>query len=81
MGAGAECKPWAVQVSVEVSGLEVNPMDIIMLSSQDSAAIRIPRKLLDPVLEHLERRRSAENEIKKAVEGGMSVGDAFEKFR
>ena len=80
MGAGAASRPYAVQVEVEVSGVRIKPGDIIFADSSEGI-VSIPEPMLTDVLSWLEKRGDSEEKIKDAVRSGMSVREAFEKYR
>ena len=80
VGAGAECKAHSVQKPVMISGILIEPGDIMFCDPQEGIA-RIPSKLLDEVFLYMKNHDVPEESIKEAVAGGTSVTDAFKKFR
>ena len=64
----------AVNVPVAISGLQVNPGDIIM--ADDSGAIRIPLERALEVLESAERIASTERKIEELVRSGIALREA-----
>ncbi|KAI5288273.1 hypothetical protein KEM54_005342 [Ascosphaera aggregata] len=80
VGSGAESKPLAKEVPVDISGVPVNPGDIIYLDPNEGAVV-IQRDILDDVLALMPKIVAADNEVKKAVQSGMPVFEAFQKFR
>lgn len=63
-----------VECPVAVSGLQINPGDLIM--ADDSGAIRIPRERAAEVLEIAEGIAAVEAEIEKLVRSGMPLKKA-----
>ncbi|KAI5301570.1 hypothetical protein KEM56_001590 [Ascosphaera pollenicola] len=80
VGSGAESKPLAREVDVDISGVPVSPGDIIYLEPTEGAVV-IQRSLLDDVLALMPKIVSADDKVKEAVQGGMTVFEAFKKFR
>ncbi len=72
--------PWATQVPVAVDGTTVNPGDLVF-SDPINGVVVIPRDKLGQVLELLPQLTAADDRVKTAVEGGMSVHDAFKLHR
>lgn len=64
----------AVECPVAVSGVQVNPGDVIM--ADDSGAIRIPRERAVEVLEIAEGIAATEAEIEKLVRQGIPLKEA-----
>jgi regulator of RNase E activity RraA len=67
VGAGAEAKPHALQVPLNLEGTLVNPGDLIFLDSTNGVVV-IPKD-------------KADDRVKEDVEQGMSVQEAFKKHR
>lgn len=55
--------------------------DIIFCDYEEGGVVAIPRDLLDRVLELMPKLVGMDDKVKDAVEGGMSVFEAFGKFR
>ncbi|KAI5298387.1 hypothetical protein KEM55_003450, partial [Ascosphaera atra] len=70
VGSGAESKPGAREV----------PGDIIFCDAINGT-VAIPADLLDDVLELMPKLVAADDKVKEAVKGGMSVFEAFKTFR
>lgn len=64
----------AVECPVAVSGLQINPGDLIM--ADDSGAVRIPRERAAEVLEIAEGIAAVEAEIERLVRSGMPLKQA-----
>ncbi|KAL6234805.1 hypothetical protein BDW75DRAFT_156510 [Aspergillus navahoensis] len=80
VGTGAEAKPGLRNVRIDVGGVSVEPGDIVFCDPLEGVVV-IPRDLLDQVLEVMPGIVQADDKVKEAVEGGMSVFEAFKKFR
>ncbi|EON66904.1 hypothetical protein W97_06307 [Coniosporium apollinis CBS 100218] len=81
IGAGAEAKAHAVNVSVRISGMEVRPEDLVMVDQDEKAVVAIPRGRVAEVLELLPGLVKADERVLVDVEGGGSVKEAFQKYR
>ncbi|OJJ40637.1 hypothetical protein ASPWEDRAFT_166704 [Aspergillus wentii DTO 134E9] len=80
VGTGAEAKPGARNVPVDIGGVTVSPGDIIFCDPLEGV-VAIPRDLLDQVLELMPKFVAMDDKVKEAVLQGSSVFDAFKKFR
>ncbi|KAL4930766.1 RraA family protein [Aspergillus undulatus] len=80
VGTGAEAKAGLRNVRVDVGGVSVEPGDIVFADPLEGVVV-IPRHLLDSVLEVMPRLVEMDESVKTAVESGMSVKEAFGKFR
>ncbi|KAL2814708.1 hypothetical protein BDW59DRAFT_176355 [Aspergillus cavernicola] len=80
VGTGAEAKAGLRGVEVDVGGVVVCPGDIIFCDPLEGI-VAIPRDLLDQVLELMPKLVAVDDKVKEAVEQGLSVFDAFKKFR
>lgn len=81
IGAGAETKPWAINVPVKVGRIEVYPGDIVMLDPNERGAVCIPSNLVDKVLDILPSMVEADEKVMEHVEDGGLVSEAFRRFR
>ncbi|KAJ5994443.1 hypothetical protein N7451_010167 [Penicillium sp. IBT 35674x] len=80
VGTGAEAKAAVRDVPISVGGITVSPGDIIFCDPMEGV-VAIPRDLLGAVLEIMPKLISMDEQAKEAVAQGMSVTDAFKKFR
>ncbi|KAJ5914812.1 hypothetical protein N7504_003695 [Penicillium tannophilum] len=80
VGTGAEAKAAVRDVPITVGGITVSPGDIIFCDPMEGV-VAIPRDLLGAVLEIMPKLISMDEQAKEAVAQGMSVTDAFKKFR
>ncbi|OJJ49046.1 hypothetical protein ASPZODRAFT_157525 [Penicilliopsis zonata CBS 506.65] len=80
VGTSAEAKPGVRNVSVSIRGVTVSPGDIIFCDPLEGV-VAIPQDLLDPVLELMPKLVAMDDRVKEAVVNGMSVYEAFQKFR
>ena len=79
MGTSAEAVAYAVQVPVRVGEVEIKPEDIIFCDGD--AVVAIPKEILKDVIEILPSLWEADELVKAAVDGGMSVQEAFSTYR
>ncbi|KAJ5650793.1 uncharacterized protein N7484_004516 [Penicillium longicatenatum] len=80
VGTGAEAKAAARDVPISIGGITVSPGDIIFCDPMEGV-VAVPRDLLGAVLELMPKLISMDERAKDAVAQGMSVTDAFKKFR
>ncbi|CAI7663482.1 unnamed protein product [Penicillium viridicatum] len=80
VGTSAEAKAGARDVPISIGGVTVSPGDIIFCDPLEGV-VTIPRELLGPVLELMPKLTAMDEQAKDAVARGMSVTDAFKKFR
>ncbi|KAK2805292.1 hypothetical protein FQN50_006192 [Emmonsiellopsis sp. PD_5] len=80
VGTGAEAKPAARNVPINVGGVTVSPGDIVFLEPLEGAVI-IPAALLDDVLTLMPKLVAADDKVKEDVSKGMNVFEAFKKHR
>ncbi|RAH57309.1 DlpA domain protein [Aspergillus piperis CBS 112811] len=81
VGSGAEAKAGEMGGEVCVSGVVVKEGDIIFCDYEEGGVVAIPREMLDRVLEVMPKLVGMDDKVKEAVEGGMSVFEAFGRFR
>jgi regulator of RNase E activity RraA len=80
VGAGAEAKAYATQVRIKAGEMYIEPGDIIFCDP-DEGVVAIPRDAVVEVLSYLSAHVKTEEKIKEDVSKGMSVTDAFAKWR
>ena len=98
MGAGAETKVYARNVTVQLSGVEISPVctsdfrqifrsfietgqgDLVFCDPLEGVVI-IPSNAIDDVLGLMPKLVEADDQVKEAVQSGMSVAEAFKKYR
>ncbi|ODH48890.1 hypothetical protein GX48_04938 [Paracoccidioides brasiliensis] len=80
VGSGAESRPGARNVPVNIGGVTVSPGDIAFCDPLDGVAV-IPTELLDDVLALMAKLVAADEKVKEDVLNGSSVFDAFKKHR
>jgi len=80
VGTGAEAKAHAWNIPITISGITVNPGDIVF-SDPTNGVVIIPQSKLDEVLELLPRLVAADERAIEEVKNGMSVQEAFRKHR
>ena len=80
VSGSAEAIPYAIQVPIRVDGVEVKPRDIIVIDPTNGVVV-IPQELLDEVLRIIPTLEQNDAKVKEAVETGLSVAEAFAKFR
>ena len=80
VGGSAEAIPYALQVPIRVGGIEIKPGDIVVCDPTNGVVV-IPQELLDEVLRIMPSLEQNDTKVKEAVENGLSVTEAFAKFR
>ena len=80
VGGGAEAKPYALQVPIRFGEIEIKPGDIIVCDPPNGV-VAIPQELLDEVLRIMPILEQNDAKVKEAVANGLSVAEAFAKFR
>ncbi|KAL6241135.1 hypothetical protein RBB50_012039 [Rhinocladiella similis] len=80
VGTNAESTAYARNIPVTITGVTVAPGDIIFCDPLEGVVV-IPRELLDDTLSLMPRLVAADDKVKEAVEKGMTVAEAFKKFR
>ena len=80
MGTSAESVPWAIQVPIQVRGVYVKSGDIVFCDPSEGVVV-IPQELIEDVVKFLPKHLKTEEAIKSAVKDGMSVSEAFRRFR
>ncbi|KAL7273807.1 hypothetical protein RUND412_003315 [Rhizina undulata] len=81
VGAGAESRPVAVDVPIIVSGVRVEPNDIVFADPANDAVIAIPRMKLTSVMEILPGIVDADDKVMEDIKKGRSVWGAFKEHR
>lgn len=66
------------RVSVEIEGIRIRPGDILF--GDVDGVLVIPKAAEDEAIRRAFEKASTENLVRKAIEGGMSTVEAFEKF-
>lgn len=66
------------RVPIEIEGVRIHPGDIIY-GDRDGVLI-VPKKLVNQAFKGAIEKARGEQEVKKALENGMSTVDAFNKF-
>lgn len=72
--------PWAIQVPLDIDGTVVSPGDVAFSDSVNGVVV-IPRDKVDAVLELLPQLTSADEKVKRDVQEGVSVREAFRRHR
>ncbi|KAI9373831.1 ribonuclease E inhibitor RraA/Dimethylmenaquinone methyltransferase [Aspergillus egyptiacus] len=80
VGTGAEAKPAYRDLPVDVGGVVVRKGDIVFVDPLEGVVV-IPVELLDEVLRIMPGLVGMDDKVKEAVGAGMSVFEAFKKFR
>ncbi len=80
VGSGAESKPHAVQVPLNIDGTIIKPGDLVF-SDNTNGVIIIPQDQITNVISLLPGLVGADDRVKEDVEKGMTVQEAFKKHR
>jgi regulator of RNase E activity RraA len=81
IGAGAETKFHARNVPVKIGKTVVEAGDIIMIDPFENGVVAVPQSKVEELLELLPKLVGADEKVIEAVEAGMSVQEAFKKYR
>lgn len=81
IGAGAETKFHAREVSVKVGETVVKPGDVVMVDETEGGVVCVPQERVDEVLDMLENLVEADERVMTDVERGSTVKAAFAKHR
>lgn len=79
-GTGAEAKPHAVQVPLDLDGTIVNPGDLVFSDAVNGVVV-IPQDKVAEVISMLPALIEADDRVKEEVRKGMTVQEAFKKHR
>ena len=80
VGAGAESKPHAVQVPLNIDGTIIKPGDLVFSDAINGVVI-IPQDQVSEVVSLLPYLVEADDRVKGDVSNGMTVHEAFKKHR
>jgi regulator of RNase E activity RraA len=80
VGTGAEAKPHAIQVPLDIDGTIVKPGDLVFSDAKNGVVI-IPQDKVEEVVAMLPKLVEADDRVKEDVENGMTVQEAFKKHR
>ncbi|RVX76023.1 hypothetical protein B0A52_00380 [Exophiala mesophila] len=80
VGTNAESVVYARNVPVSITGVSVVPGDIVFLDPNEGAVV-IPQQLLDETISLMPTLVAADDKVKEAVVQGLTVAEAFKKFR
>ncbi|KAK0124296.1 hypothetical protein ONS95_009267 [Cadophora gregata] len=80
VGAGAESKPHAVQVPLDIEGTVIKPGDLVFSDSTNGVVV-IPHEHVEQVISLLPDLVVADDRVKQDVAKGMKVQEAFVKHR
>lgn len=80
VGAGAGCKPSHVQVPLTFGDLTVEPNDWVMIDSEGICVV--PQHIdLRELISLMDKLTAQDDKVMKAVKEGMTVKEAFTKYR
>ncbi len=65
-------------VTVEIEGVQISPGDIV--AADEDGVVVIPKSVEDVVIQAAWDKALAENEVRKAVQSGMSATEAYRRF-
>jgi regulator of RNase E activity RraA len=81
VATGAEAKVWGRQCEIRVGGVKVMPGDVVVCDGDEGCVVVIPIELVADVVRVIGDGVAKDDRVIEAVKGGMSVKDAFAKFR
>jgi hypothetical protein len=79
-GTGAEAKPHAIQIPLNLDGTIVNPGDLVFSDAVNGVVI-IPQEKVLEVIDMLPKLMEADDKVKEDVAKGMTVKEAFKLHR
>jgi len=65
-------------VAVEIGGVTVHPGDLI--AADEDGVVFVPKSMIDQVLTAAWHKAHAENQVRDAIQAGMTASQAFETF-
>jgi len=65
-------------VTIDIGGVSIDPGDIV--AADDDGFVVVPRKAEAVVIQAAWDKATAEDEVRKAVQGGMSATEAYQRF-
>ncbi|KAG9229336.1 ribonuclease E inhibitor RraA/Dimethylmenaquinone methyltransferase [Amylocarpus encephaloides] len=80
VGTGAEAKPYAIQIPLDLDGTVVAPGDVVFCDPTNGVVV-IPQERLGETLMLLSKLVEADARVKEDVETGMTVQEAFKTHR
>lgn len=81
VATGAEAKVWGRECEVEVKGVTVRPGDVVFADGEEGCVVVVPRDLVGEVLGVVGGIVEADDKVMKALGEGMTVKEAFAKYR
>ncbi|KAF2258169.1 RraA-like protein [Lojkania enalia] len=81
IGMGAESKFHARNVPIQIGRVTVEPGDIVMADPEENGVVTIPKGKVEEVLELLPKLVGADEKVIADVAQGVSVIEAFKKYR
>ena len=81
VGTGLEAKAWAVDVPLQIGGLEVHAGDIMCADEGERGAVVIPQDRLEEVMAMLPGLKEADDKCVADVQAGVDVNEAFRRHR
>jgi regulator of RNase E activity RraA len=81
VATGAEAKVWGRECEIVVGGVRVRPGDIVVCDGEEGCVVVIPGELVEDVVRVIGEGVAKDDRVIEAVKGGMSVKEAFAKFR
>lgn len=76
--AGTRASVLDYGVPIEIRGVRINPGDLVV-GDRDGVLV-IPYEIEDEVLERALKKATTENEVRRAIENGMSTTEAFSTY-
>lgn len=81
VATGAEAKVWGRECEIEVRGVKIKPGDVVVADGKEGCVVVIPRELLADVVQVIPEIPAADEKVMEALRGGMTVKEAFAKYR
>ena len=81
VATGAEQKVWGRECEIEIEGVKVQPGDVVVADAEEGCCVVVPRGLVGEVVDRIGGMVERDERVVEAVRGGMSVKEAFGRFR
>ncbi|WPG98676.1 RraA-like protein [Acrodontium crateriforme] len=81
VGTGLEAKAWAVDVPVQIGGLEVRSGDILCADENERGVVVIPQDKLDELMAILPALKATDDKCVADVQAGVDVNEVFRRHR
>lgn len=81
VGTSLEAKPWAVDVPLQIGGVEVKPGDVLCADEGERVLCVIPRERLEDVVAVLPKLKEADDAVLEDARKGVDLKTSFVRHR